>query len=118
MSGSFLAPYVYGALGKWPTKASAIAGSVVGIACAVLIPTVVKSSFPNIAQYCTTVNACAVATVLPLLVVPVVSTSTKKMDKDYVDPMFEAAEKMAEIISADDIRKQMQDDTFNEQKEK
>ena len=89
MSGFFLAPYVYGTLGKWPTKASAIAGSVVGIACAVLIPTVVKSSFPNIAQYCTTVNACAVATVFPLLVVPVVSAFTQKMDRDYVESMFD-----------------------------
>ena len=80
MSGFFLAPYLFGTLGKWPTKAGAIAGSATGIACAVLIPTLVKSLCPGIAQYCTTVNACAIATVLPMIVVPVVSAFTGKVD--------------------------------------
>ncbi len=78
MSGFFLAPYVYGTLGKKVTKTGAIVGSIVGLACAVLIPTLCKSAFPGIARYCTTVNACAVATVLPLIVTPIVSSFTKK----------------------------------------
>ncbi len=89
MSGFFLAPYVYGALGKWPTKAGAIAGSIVGIACAVLIPTACKSAFPSIAKYCTTVNACAIATTLPLIVVPIVSAFTKKVDAGRVEYCFD-----------------------------
>lgn len=88
MSGFFLAPFVYGTLGKKVTKAGAIAGSVVGIACAVLIPTLCKSLFPSIAKYCTTVNACAVATVLPMIVTPIVSACTKKFDKEHIDFVF------------------------------
>ena len=89
MSGFFLAPYVYGTLGKWPTKTAAITGSVVGIACAVLIPTVVKSAFPDIAKYCNTVNACAIATTLPLIVVPIVSAFTKKVEPGRVAFCFD-----------------------------
>ncbi len=89
MSGFFLAPYVYGALGKWPTKTAAITGSVVGIACAVLIPTACKSAFPEIAKYCTTVNACAIATTVPMIVVPVVSALTKKVEPERVAYCFD-----------------------------
>ena len=89
MSGFFLAPYVFGTLGKKTTKAGAIAGSIVGLACAVLIPTLVKSSVPSIAKYCSTVNACAVATILPLIVTPIVSSFTKKMDEAHVAFIFE-----------------------------
>jgi len=89
MSGFFLAPYIYGTLGKKVTKAGAIAGSVVGIACAVLIPTVVKSSCPDIAKYCSTVNACAVATVLPMIVTPIVSAFTPKLDAKHISFVFD-----------------------------
>lgn len=88
MSGFFLAPYIFGILGKKVTKAGAIAGSITGIAIAVLIPTVCKSAFPAIAQYCTTVNACAIATVLPLIVTPIVSAFTKKFDDDHINRIF------------------------------
>ena len=89
ISGFFLAPYVYSALGKKTTKAGAITGSIIGLACAVLIPTLVKSAFPAIARYCSTVNACAVATVLPLLVTPIVSAFTKKPDPAFIAEIFD-----------------------------
>ena len=88
MSGFFIAPYIYGTLGKKVTKAGAVAGSIVGLACAVLIPTLCKSAFPGIARYCTTVNACAVATVLPLIVTPIVSSFTKKYDEEHLSFVF------------------------------
>ena len=89
ISGFFLAPYIYGALGRRVTKAAAIVGSLVGFACAVLIPTVVKGLLPaEVARYCTTVNACAIATTLPLIVTPIVSLFTKKMDPAHVDFVF------------------------------
>ena len=88
ISGFFLAPYVFGTLGKTVTKAGAIAGSIAGLACALLIPTLVKAAFPALAPYCTTVNACAVATVLPLIVTPIVSAFTKKLDPAYLDTIF------------------------------
>jgi len=88
ISGFFLAPYVFGTLWKKTTKAGAIAGSVVGFACAILIPTVCKSAFPSIARWCTTVNSCAVATVLPLIVTPVVSALTKKPDPERIAFLF------------------------------
>ena len=88
ISGFFLAPYVFGTLGKTVTKAGAIAGSIAGLVCALLIPTLVKAAFPALAPYCTTVNACAVATVLPLVVTPIVSAFTKKLDPAYLDTIF------------------------------
>ena len=88
ISGFFLAPYVFGTLGKKVTKAGAVAGSVVGLACSVLIPTVVKSVFPALAPYCTTVNACAVATVLPLIVTPIVSACTKPLPPEHIAYLF------------------------------
>lgn len=88
MSGFFLAPYLYGTLSKKTTKAGAIAGSVSGIAIAILIPTVVKSAFPGLAPYCSTVNACAIATVFPMIVVPVVSSFTKKVAPSRVEFAF------------------------------
>ena len=88
ISGFFLAPYVFGTLGKKVTKAGAIAGSIVGLACALLIPTLVKAAFPALAPYCTTVNACAVATVLPLVVTPIVSAFTRKLDPAWLDTVF------------------------------
>ena len=88
ISGFFLAPYVYGTLSKRVTKAAAVTGSLLGLACAVLIPTVVKSSFPAIAKYCNTVNGCAVATVLPLIVTPIVSAFTKKPDPEHIAYIF------------------------------
>ena len=94
ISGFFLAPYVFGTLGKKVTRAGAVAGSVTGLACALLIPTLVKAAFPGLAPYCTTVNACAVATVLPLIVTPIVSAFTKKPDPAYLDMIF-GAEKAA-----------------------
>ena len=88
ISGFFLAPYVFGTLGKRVTKAGAIAGSIVGLACALLIPTLVKAAFPALAPYCTTVNACAVATVLPLAVTPIVSAFTRKPDPAWLETIF------------------------------
>ena len=88
ISGFFLAPYVFGTLGKRVTKAGAIAGSIVGLACALLIPTLVKAAFPALAPYCTTVNACAVATVLPLIVTPVVSAFTEKLDPVWLETIL------------------------------
>lgn len=88
MSGFFIAPYIYGTLTKNTTKAAAVTSSIVGLLTAVLIPTLVKSAFPAIAPYCSTVNACAIATVLPLLVVPVVNLFTKKFDPSFIKEIF------------------------------
>ena len=88
ISGFFLAPYVFGTLGRKVTKAGAIAGSVAGFACSILIPTAVKAALPGLAPYCTTVNACAVATVLPLIVTPLVSAFTKKPDPAHLAMVF------------------------------
>ena len=88
ISGFFLAPYIYSAMSKKVTKAGAVTGSLVGLAIAVLIPTVVKGAFPGIARYCTTINACAVATVLPMIITPLVSSFTKKYDPEFIEETF------------------------------
>jgi len=90
MSGFFLSPYLYSIIGgKRTSSAAAITGGAVGISCALLIPTVVKAVVPaSIAVYCTTVNACAVALILPLIVVPCVSIFTKKPSQEHLEFVY------------------------------
>jgi len=76
MSGFFLTPYMYGVLWKGTTKAGAMAGGIVGVACAVILPLAFKM---------TTINACFFALLVPIVVVPLVSLVTPKLDKRLTD---------------------------------
>ena len=84
LAGAFLAPFMYGLYWKGVTKAAVWASFI----CGVLL-TVSNMFFKFIAS---PINAGAAAMVAGMIVVPVVSLITPKMDKKKVDGCFECLE--------------------------
>ena len=80
LAGAFLAPFMYGLYWKGVTKASVWASFAVGVGL-----TVANMFFKFIAS---PINAGAIAMVAGMIVVPVVSLLTPKMDKKKVDECF------------------------------
>lgn len=89
LAGAFLAPFLYGLYWKGVTKAAVWAS----FACGVGI-TVANMFFKFIAS---PINAGAVAMVAGLIVVPVVSLITPKMDKKKVDEVFECLDETVTV---------------------
>ncbi len=89
LAGAFLAPFMYGLYWKGVTKASVWAS----FACGVLI-TVLNMFFKFIAS---PINAGAIAMVAGMIVVPIVSLVTPKMDKKKVDDIFECLEEKVTV---------------------
>lgn len=81
LAGAFLAPFLYGLYWKGVTKAAVWASFAVGVGI-----TVSNMFFKFIAS---PINAGAVAMLAGLIVVPVVSFVTPKMNKEKVDQIFE-----------------------------
>lgn len=84
LAGAFLAPFMYGLYWKGVTKASVWAS----FACGILL-TVMNMFFKFIAS---PINAGAIAMIAGLIVVPVVSLITPKMEKQKVEEIFECFE--------------------------
>ena len=84
LAGAFLAPFMYGLYWKGVTKASVWASFVVGVGI-----TVANMFFKFIAS---PINAGAIAMVAGMIVVPVVSLLTPKMDKKKVEECFACLE--------------------------
>ena len=84
LAGAFLAPFMYGLYWKGVTKASVWASFVVGVGS-----TVANMFFKFIAS---PINAGAIAMVAGMIVVPVVSLLTPKMDKKKVEECFACLE--------------------------
>lgn len=80
LAGAFLAPFLYGLYWKGVTKAAVWASFVCGVGI-----TVVNMFVPFISS---PINAGAIAMVAGLIVVPVVSLITPRMDKKQVDDIF------------------------------
>ena len=80
LAGAFLAPFMYGLYWKGVTKAAVWAS----FACGVIL-TVSNMFFKFIAS---PINAGAVAMIAGLIIVPIVSLITPKMDKKKVDEIF------------------------------
>ena len=80
LAGAFLAPFMYGLYWKGVTKAAVWASFVCGV-----VLTVSNMFFKFIDS---AINAGAVAMVVGLIVVPVVSLVTPKMDKNKVEESF------------------------------
>ena len=89
LAGAFLAPFMYGLYWKGVTKASVWAS----FACGVGI-TVANMFFKFIES---PINAGAIAMVAGLIVVPVVSLLTPKMDTKNVDEVFECFEETVTV---------------------
>ncbi len=85
LAGSFLGPFLYSLYWKGTTKiacwASFIFGSgimIINMICPSILPPIMQSS----------INCGAIAMLASLVIVPVVSLFTPKMDKAYVDEIF------------------------------
>ena len=89
LAGAFLAPFMYGLYWKGVTKASVWAS----FACGVLL-TVLNMFFKFIAS---PINAGAVAMIAGLVVVPVVSFVTPKMEKTKLDKIFVCLEEKVTV---------------------
>lgn len=81
LAGAFLAPFMYGLYWKGVTKAAVWASFVCGV-----MLTVSNMFFKFIAS---PINAGAIAMVVGLIVVPIVSLVTPKMDKKKLDEVFD-----------------------------
>lgn len=80
LAGAFLAPFMYGLYSKKVTKAGVWAGYATGIGV-----TVTNMIFGYIKS---PINAGAICMLASLIVVPIVSALTPKMDGKYVDEIF------------------------------
>ena len=89
LAGAFLAPFMYGLYWKGVTKASVWAS----FACGVLL-TVLNMFFKFIPS---PINAGAIAMVAGMIVVPVVSLVTPKMDENKVKVIFECLEEKVTV---------------------
>jgi len=89
LAGAFLAPFLYGLYWKKVTKAAVWASFATGVGI-----TVLNMFFHFIAS---PINAGAVAMVAGLIVVPIVSLVTPKMDQKKVDDIFACYEETVTI---------------------
>ncbi|MCC8168545.1 MAG: sodium:solute symporter, partial [Clostridiales bacterium] len=80
LAGAFLAPFLYGLYWKGVTKAGVWAGFIVGVGITV--------SNMFIGYIGSSINAGAIAMIAGLIIVPLVSLVTPKMDKGTVDEIF------------------------------
>ena len=90
LAGAFLAPFMYSLYAKWVTKAACWASFIFGSVIMVL-NIFFKSSFPVIIQ--SPINCGVIAMLAGLVIVPVVSSFTKKPDKKLVEDAFKCYEK-------------------------
>ena len=93
LAGAFLAPFLYGLYWKKTTRASVVTSFIVG--CGLMILQMYISltgnnfSGPVLGYiFASSIRSGTIAMVLGLIIVPVVSLVTPKMDKKEVDEMF------------------------------
>lgn len=89
LAGAFLAPFLYGLYWKGVTKAAVWASFITGVGI-----TVTNMFIGYIAS---PINAGAAAMIAGLIVVPIVSIVTPKMNKEVVDEIFECYEETVTI---------------------
>ena len=100
LAGAFLAPFLFGLYWKTATRAS--------VWCSFIFSTVVmlgnivaKPLFPTILQ--SPINAGAFCMIAGLIIVPVVSLFTPKMDKAYVEQVFSCYDRQVTVNVTDSI---------------
>ncbi|MEN6643259.1 MAG: sodium:solute symporter [Armatimonadia bacterium] len=90
LAGFFIAPYIYGLFWKGATRAGAVAASFTGLAIAVGIPVLVQVPGIPAARSPYIPVAAALAMLVPLIVMPIVSALTKKLPAEHVAMVFAA----------------------------
>ena len=97
LAGAFLAPFMYGLFSKKITKAAVWTGFVTGIGITVvhmfvfnlgLFPEATKAAASLKLNMASPINAGAIAMIVGLIVVPLVSAFTKVKDTQTVDKIF------------------------------
>ena len=96
LAGAFLAPFLYGLYWKKVTKAAVWASFATGVGI-----TISNMFFHYIAS---PINAGAVAMIAGLIVVPIVSLVTPKMEKKKVDAIFECYEEKVTITKKHSLK--------------
>ena len=84
LAGAFLAPFLYGLYWKGVTKTAVWASFICGVGITVI------NMFTKVIA--SPINAGAVAMVVGLIIVPVISLITPKMKKEDVEEAFECLE--------------------------
>ncbi len=82
LAGAFLAPFLYGLYWKGVTKAAVWASFASGILITVL------NMFPGTKFIQSPINAGAAAMIAGMVIVPIVSLVSPKMDKEHIDEVF------------------------------
>ena len=98
LAGAFLAPFMYGLFSKKITKAAVWTSFITGVGITVvhmvifslgLFPETTKAAASLKLNMASPINAGAIAMIVGLIVVPLVSSFTKVKDTEYVDKLFE-----------------------------
>lgn len=102
LAGSFLAPFLYGLYWKRTTAASVWTAFIFGsgfMVCNLLL----RSYFPSILQ--SPINAGAFAMVAGLILVPVVSLFTPKLEASFINASFSCYDKTTQVSVKEDLGK-------------
>ena len=100
LAGAFLAPFLFGLYWKKATRASVWCSF--GFSTVVMLGNIVaKPLFPAVLQ--SPINAGAFCMIAGLIIVPVVSLITPKMDKAYVDQVFSCYDRQVTVNVTDSI---------------
>ncbi len=100
LAGAFLAPFLFGLYWKKATRAS-VWCSFIFSTVVMLANVVAKPLFPEILR--SPINAGAFCMIAGLIIVPVVSLITPKMDKAYVDGVFSCYDRRVTVNVTDSI---------------
>ncbi len=100
LAGAFLAPFLYGLYFKKITKASCFASFIFG-AGLMVANMLFRPFFPQILQ--SPINSGVIAMLGGLVIVPIVSSFTKKLGPDDVNAMFECYQKEVTVKSKESL---------------
>lgn len=96
LAGAFLAPFLYGLYWKGVTKASVWASFITGVGITV------SNMFIGFIE--SPINAGAIAMIAGLIIVPIVSLITPKLNKEMVDKTFECYDEKVEVTEKTSLR--------------
>ena len=104
LAGAFLAPFLFGIYFKKTTKAGVWVGMIAGVG--IMIGNIICSLTGNVfinTYFSSPINAGVLAMFSGLILVPLVSLFTPKMDKKYVDDVFECYNKKVTVSAKNSL---------------
>ena len=100
LAGSFLAPFMYGLYSKKVTKAGVWSGYIVGVGFTVANLIATAMGTPIIKSV---INAGAATMIAGLIIVPIVSAITPKMNAEKVDEIFSCYETRVSVKETENL---------------